>query len=104
MLFDGRHRAGVLFDVSGNRDGLDIFEVAKPAAFAPSQELADGVIVRDREKPGAKRIATPDLRSCDDRGAQLFLQDRTRVLNEEWRSTLSRWYPWMQETCDAKAA
>jgi len=58
----------------------------------------------DREKPGAKRIATPDLRSCDDRGAQLLLQDRTRVLNEEWRSTLSRWYPGMQETCDAKAA
>jgi hypothetical protein len=33
-----------------------------------------------------------------------FTQLRTRVLNEEWRSTLSRWYPGMQETCDAKAA
>jgi hypothetical protein len=59
MLFNGRRRAGMLFDISGNRDGLDIFEVAKPAAFAPSQELADGVVVgnpsvfvpdRDREE------------------------------------------------------
>jgi len=29
---------------------------------------------------------------------------RTKVLNENWRSTLSRWYPGMEETCDAKAA
>jgi hypothetical protein len=39
-----------------------------------------------------------------DRGAHLLLQVRTRVLNEDWRSTLSRWYPQMDETCDAKAA
>jgi hypothetical protein len=59
MLFDGRRRAGVLFDIGRNRDRLDIFKVAKPTAFAPSQELADGVIIgnpsvfvpdRDREK------------------------------------------------------
>ena len=30
-------------------------------------------------------------------------QVRTRVLNEDWRSTLLRWYPGMEETCDAKA-
>ena len=39
-----------------------------------------------------------------DRGAHLLLQVRTRVLNEDWRSTLSRWYLGMDETCDAKAA
>ena len=38
------------------------------------------------------------------RGAHLLLQVRTGVLNEAWRSTLRRWYPGMQETCDAKAA
>jgi len=27
------------------------------------------------------------------RSAHLLLQVRTRVLNEDWRSTLSRWYP-----------
>jgi hypothetical protein len=39
-----------------------------------------------------------------DRGAHLLLQVRTRVPNEGWRSTLSRWYPAMKETADAKAA
>jgi hypothetical protein len=39
-----------------------------------------------------------------DRGAHLLLQVRAHVLNEDWRSTLSRWYPGMEEACDAKAA
>jgi hypothetical protein len=33
-----------------------------------------------------------------------FIAGTDRVLNEDWRSTLLRWYPAMQETCDAKAA
>jgi hypothetical protein len=35
---------------------------------------------------------------------RIVLARRTHVLNKEWRSTLSRWYPGMQETFDAKAA
>jgi len=39
-----------------------------------------------------------------ERATHLLLQVRTKVLNEDWRSTLSRWYPGMQEIRDAKAA
>jgi hypothetical protein len=52
----------------------------------------------------SKRMVKKQQMRWTDRGAHLLLQVRTRVLNEEWRSTLSHWYPAMQETCDAKAA
>ena len=52
----------------------------------------------------SKRMEKKQHMRWTDRGAHLLLQVRTRVLNEEWRSTLSHWYPAMQETCDAKAA
>ena len=52
----------------------------------------------------SKRMVKKQQMRWTDRGAHLLLQVRTRVLNEERRSTLSHWYPAMQETCDAKAA
>ena len=52
----------------------------------------------------SKRMVKKQQMRWTDRGAHLLLQVRTRVLNEEWRSTLSHWYPAMQETCDARAA
>ena len=52
----------------------------------------------------SKRFVKKQQMRWTDRGAHLLLQIRTRVLNEDWRSTLSRWYPGMDETCDAKAA
>ena len=52
----------------------------------------------------SKRFVKKQQMRWTDRGALLLLQVRTRVLNEDWRSTLSRWYPGMDETCDAKAA
>jgi hypothetical protein len=52
----------------------------------------------------SKRFIKRQQMRWTDRGAHLLLQVRTRVLNEDWRSTLSRWYPGMKETCDAKAA
>ena len=52
----------------------------------------------------SKRMVKKQQMRWTDRGAHLLPQVRTRVLNEDWRSTLSRWYPGMQETCDAKAA
>ena len=52
----------------------------------------------------SKRMVKKQQMRWTERGAHLLLQVRTRVLNQEWRSTLSRWYPWMQEPCDAKAA
>ena len=52
----------------------------------------------------SKRMVKKQQMRWTGRGAHLLLQVRTRVLNEEWRSTLSHWYSEMQETCDAKAA
>ena len=52
----------------------------------------------------SKRMVKKQQMRWTDRGAHLLLQVRTRVLNEEWRSTLWHWYPAMQETWVAKAA
>jgi len=52
----------------------------------------------------SKRFVKRQQMRWTERGAHLLLQVRTKVLNENWRSTLSRWYPGMEETCDAKAA
>ena len=41
----------------------------------------------------SKRMLKKQQMRWTDRGAHLLLQVRTRVLNEEWRSTLSHWYP-----------
>ena len=49
------------------------------------------------------RTQRPQQMRWTDRGAHSLLQVRTRVLNEEWRSTLSLWYPAIQGTCDAQA-
>ena len=37
-------------------------------------------------------------------GAHLLLQIRVQVLNGDWRSTLSRWYPAMGVAPEKKAA
>ncbi len=52
----------------------------------------------------SKRMVKKQQMRWTDCGAHLLLQVRTRVLNEDWRSTLSHWYPAMKETCDSKAA
>jgi hypothetical protein len=53
---------------------------------------------------GAASVSTSIANYQTERRAHLLLQVRTKVLNENWRSTLSRWYPGMEETRDAKAA
>ena len=61
MLFDRRRRSPALqrFDICGDRDRLNVFEVLIPGALSPSQELLDcpvvggsciGVADRDRKK------------------------------------------------------
>jgi hypothetical protein len=52
---------------------------------------------------GEKSLTCIQMRLTE-RGAHLLLQVRTRVLNEDWRSTFSRWYPGIEKTGDAKAA
>jgi hypothetical protein len=67
-----------------------------PSAQAREQYLTHQVV--------SKRMVKKQQMRWTDRGAHLLLQVRTRVLNEDWRSTLSHWYPAMQETGNAKAA
>src|SRR5258706_5809473 len=45
-----------------------------------------------------KRFVKRQQMRWTERGAHLLLQVRTKVLNEDWRSTLSRWYLGMEET------
>jgi hypothetical protein len=52
----------------------------------------------------SKRFVKKQQMRWSERGAHLLLQIRTQVLNETWRSTLSRWYPGMKATAEANAA
>jgi hypothetical protein len=51
----------------------------------------------------AKRMVKKQQMRWTERGAHLLLQIRTRVLNEEWGTTLSRWYPAMKVKAEAVA-
>jgi hypothetical protein len=52
----------------------------------------------------SRRFVKKQQMRWTERGAHLLLQIRTQVLNDTWRSTLSRWYPAMQLTLKPKAA
>lgn len=47
MLFDRGLGAGMLFDVGSYQDGLDVLQAADAASFAPSEELAYCLCVRE---------------------------------------------------------
>ena len=59
MLFDRRRRGLALqrFDVGGDRDRLNVFEVLIPRALDPGQELLDCPVI------GSSRVSVPD-RDC----------------------------------------
>jgi hypothetical protein len=52
----------------------------------------------------SKRFVKRQQMRWSERGAHLLLQVRTKVLNNDWRPTMSRWYPRMEEISDSKAA
>jgi len=52
----------------------------------------------------SKRFVKKQQMRWSERGAHLLLQMRTQVLNETWRSTLSRWYPGIKATPQMKTA
>ena len=72
--------------------------------YRHGETISTGFVESALNQVVSKRMVKKQQMRWTDRGAHLLLQVRTRVLNEEWRSTLSHWYPAMQETCDAKAA
>ena len=52
----------------------------------------------------SKRFVKKQQMRWTPEGAHLLLQIRAQVLNEDWRATLSRWYPGMQATAELNAA
>ena len=72
--------------------------------YRHGETISTGFVESAINQVVSKRMVKKQQMRWTDRGAHLLLQVRTRVLNEEWRSTLSHWYPAMQETSDAKAA
>jgi hypothetical protein len=72
--------------------------------YRHGETISTGFVESAINQVVSKRMVKKQQMRWTGRGAHLLLQVRTRVLNEEWHSTLSRWYPRMQETCDAKAA
>ena len=52
----------------------------------------------------SKRLVKKQQMRWSDRGAHLLLQIRAQVLNGDWRSTLSRWYPALKVAPETKAA
>ena len=72
--------------------------------YRHGETISTGFVESAINQVVSKRMVKKQQMRWTDCGAHLLLQVRARVLNEDWRSTLSRWYPGMQETCDAKAA
>lgn len=52
----------------------------------------------------AKRFVKKQQMRWSERGAHLLLQIRTRVLNEEWQGTMTRWYPGSKLQVEASLA
>jgi hypothetical protein len=52
----------------------------------------------------SKRFVKKQRMRWTERGAHLLLQFRTQVLNEDWRTTVSRWYPGMKVRPEMEAA
>jgi hypothetical protein len=50
----------------------------------------------------SKRFVKKQQMRWAEAGAHLLLQIRIQVLNEDWRGTLSRWYPGLQATPQAE--
>jgi hypothetical protein len=56
VLFDRRRRGLALkdFDIRGDRDGLDVFELLIPSALDPGQKLLDRPVI------GGSCVSVPD--------------------------------------------
>ena len=46
VLFDGRGRASMVFDVDRDMDRFDIFKIGETGSFTPVKELADRLMIR----------------------------------------------------------
>jgi transposase-like protein len=89
----------------GGQTGPGALTLSEPAsALRHGETISTAFVESAINQVLSKRFVKRQQMRWTDRGAHLLLQVRTKVLDEDWRSTLSRWYPGMEETCDAKAA
>ncbi len=68
------------------------------------ERIATGFVESTVNQVISKRMVKKQQMRWTKRGAHLLLQIRTRVLNDEWGSTLSRWYQGMKIEAEAMAA
>jgi hypothetical protein len=66
--------------------------------------IATAFVESDVNQVVSRRFVKKQQMRWTEAGAHLLLQIRAQVLNETWRSTLSRWYPGMQLTPKPKTA
>ena len=60
------------------------------------ERIATGFVESTVNQVISKRMLKKQQMRWTKRGAHLLLQIRTRVLNDEWGTTLARWYPGMK--------
>jgi hypothetical protein len=72
--------------------------------YRPGKIIATGFVESAVNQVVSKRFVKKQQMRWTERGAHLLLQVRTQVLNETWRSTLSRWYPGMQLSIEPHTA
>ena len=68
------------------------------------ERIATGFVESTVNQVIAKRFVKKQQMRWTKRGAHLLLQIRTRVLNDEWGATLTRWYPGLKVKAEAVAA
>jgi len=68
------------------------------------ERISTGFVESTVNQVISKRMVKKQQMRWTKRGAHLLLQIRTRVLNDEWGTTLSRWYPGMKVEAEGVAA
>jgi hypothetical protein len=68
------------------------------------ERISTGFVESTVNQVISKRMVKKQQMRWTKRGAHLLLQIRTRVLNDEWGTTLARWYPGMKIEAEGVAA
>ncbi len=72
--------------------------------YRNGERISTGFVESAVNQVVAKRMVKKQQMRWTKRGAHLLLQIRTRVLNDDWPATFSRWYPRMKVKSEAVAA
>jgi hypothetical protein len=72
--------------------------------YRNGEKIASGFVESAINQVVSKRIVKKQQMGWSQRGAQLLLQIRTRVIDEEWENTFRRWYPDYRPRAQTKKA